>query len=415
LYLHFKSPIVDLVGQIQHDLPARFDPTDPAVHEDPYPTYARLREAGALSRGGPGQWVVTRYDDVAAILSDARLGNEFPQEYHSFSVGDGPARDFFQRIVLHQDKPHHTRLRKLMGRGFGPPVVRELRAYIGGLVDAVLARAAEQGRLQAVDDLAFPLPVIVVCQLTGIPPQERDEVRPRVFALGRAFAAKVGPADRVAADDAVVWLRDYIGGLLDLRRTRPEDDLLSRMLAAEEDGDRLGHDEIVDNIIFLFFAGFETAASMIATGCAALLEHPGQLAKLRADPALAAAAVEEFLRYDAPIQSRLRLVLEPIDVGGRLIRPGRVVLALIGSANRDPRHFDDPDRLDITRRPNSHLSFGGGIHYCLGAALARMEGDAVFSRLPAAFRAIELEGPPVRAVDSAFRTYSSVPISVRAS
>jgi cytochrome P450 len=402
------------VEQIQHALPLRFDQNDPAVREDPYPTYARLREAGAVCRGGAGQWVVTRYDEVAALLSDPRLGNEFPQEYHSFSVGDGPARDFFQRIVLHQDKPHHTRLRRLMGRGFSASVVWELREHIGELVDAVLARACDRGRLQAVDDLAFPLPVMVVCQLTGIPPEERDEVRPRAFALGRAFAANVGEPSRVAANDAVTWLRDYIGGLLDRRRKAPKDDLLSRMLAAEDGGDRLGHDEIVDNIIFLFFAGFETAASMIATGCAALLQHPGQMAALRADPALAPVAVEEFLRYDAPIQSRLRLVLEPTAVGGRVIRPGRLVLLLIGSANRDPRRFDHPDRLDITRRPNPHLSFGGGIHYCIGAALARLEGSVVFGRLPEAFRSTELESTPVRDVDSAFRTYSSVPISVRA-
>ncbi len=400
------------VAQTLQTLPPRFDGSDPAVRLDPYPIYARLRAAGPLCRGGPGQWAVTRYAEVSALLADQRLGNAFPPEYHRFSVGDGPAADFLRRIVLHQDRPHHARLRRLLARAFTPPAIRRLRPRVETLVDALLAPAVETGRLEAVADLAFPLPVMVVCELTGIPADDRDEVRPRAFDLGRAFATSVDPAGRTAADQAVSWMREYLGALLEHRRRRPGDDLLSQMLAAEEGGERLNHEEIVDNAVFLFFAGFETTTSMIATGCAALLEHPGELARLCADPALAASAVHEFLRYDAPIQSRLRLVREPIEIGGRTIRPGRLLLLLIGSANRDERHFADPDRLDLARSPNPHLSFGGGIHYCLGAYLADLEGEIVFDRLVRRFSRLAPAGAAIRQPESAFRTYAQVPIDV---
>jgi cytochrome P450 len=405
------------VAQAPPALPPRFDPDTPENRSDPYPAYARLRASGPLCRGGLGQWAVTRYADVSALLADTRLGNAFPPEYHQFSAGAGPAADFLSRIVLHQDSPRHTWLRRRLARGFTPALVRRLSARITSLVDDLLDGPARRGQLEVVSELAFPLPIMVVCELTGIPADRREQVRPRAFDLGRAFAASVGEDSRAAADQAVTWMRGYLGELLDQRRRQPGDDLLSQLALAVEAGgpdgaDPLTREEIVDNAVFLFFAGFETTTSMIATGCAALLDHPGERARLWARPSLARSAVEEFLRYDAPIQSRLRLVREPLTVCGRTIRPGRALLLLVGSANRDERQFARPGTLDITRDPNPHLAFGGGAHYCLGAYLARIEGEIVFSQLVRRFAEIQPAGPARREPRSAFRTYASIPVTV---
>lgn len=396
-----------------HELPPKFDASDPTVQANPYPTYAQLREAGPVCRGGPGQWVVTRYADVAALLADPRLQNHFPAEYHRLSAGTGPAGEFVQRIVLYQDRPKHMRLRKMMALAFDPGTLRRLRAWISQLVERLLAPASDSGFLEAVNDVALPLPIMVVCEIMGIPPQDRAEIRPWAFDLGKAFAPGAKDENRAAADEAVLWLRRYVADLLGQRRRTPCDDLLSRMLAAEEGDDGVSHEEIVDNALFLFFAGFETTTSLISTGCAALLDHADQLARLRDDPALIPRAIEEFMRYDAPIQSRLRLVREPIHIGGRIIKPGRLLLLLLGSANHDERQFARPEELDVTRTPNPHVSFGGGDHYCLGAGLARLESAIVFEHLLRCFKHLEPAGEAIRSVESPLRTYERVPIAVR--
>ncbi|GAA3734107.1 cytochrome P450 [Salinactinospora qingdaonensis] len=397
--------------QARRSLPS-FNPLDPVVLDDPYPTYADMRQRGRLCRVGPAAWGVTRHADVASLVRDPRLGSQFPEEYHRASAGDGPAGDFFGKIILYRDPPSHTRLRKLIGKAFSPALVRSLRPDIAGLVDELLAPAREQGHFDAVTDLAFPLPVMVVCRLMGISPDERDEIRPRAVDLGKAFAAIVPDDARAEADAAVVWLRSYLSELLEQRRRSPGDDLLSRMLAAEDGGRTLSHEEIVDNAVFAFFAGFETTMNLIATGCAALLRFPDQMARLRADRGLTATAVEEFLRFDAPIQGTARLVHEPIDIDGHTLRAGRVVVLLLGSANHDEAVFADPDRLDIGRSPNPHLSFGGGAHLCMGAALARVEGEVVFNRLLDLFSEVEAAGPARRREKTTFRAYESVPVAV---
>jgi cytochrome P450 len=392
-----------------------FDPTDPAVVADPYPTYRELRAAGAVCRGGPGQWVVPGYAEVATLLRDRRLGNDYPAEYHEYSSGNGPAKDFFRRIILDRDPPEHTRLRRLMGKAFSPALVRTMTDHIGRLTDDLLDRVADRGRFDAVPDLAFPLPVLVVCALLGIPPKDRELVRPRAIDLCKGFATVVPEAERAVVDDAVRWLREYVTGLLDRRRAHPSDDLLSAMLAAQEDGDVLGTSEIVDNAVFLFFAGFETTVNLIASGCSALLTHPDELARLRADRSLVPSAVEEFLRYDAPIQFTARLALDQLEIGGHTIRKGRVVVLLLGSANRDERQFERPDRLDVGRTPNQHVAFSVGAHHCLGAVLARVEGRVVFERLLSRFASLEAAGPALRRTDTTFRGLASVPVAVRPS
>jgi cytochrome P450 len=393
-------------------LPPRFDPLDPAVLDDPYPTYARLRRHGPLCRGGPGQYFVTRYADVSALLRDPRLGHQFPDTYYEFSLGSGAASSFFRRIILDQDPPEHTRLRRLIGRAFSPSLVRQLGAHIGELVDDLLAPVLARGRMDVVTDLAFALPITVVCELMGVPACDRELVRPHAVAIGRAFSTNLPARERGPADDAVTWLRDYVGALLTARGKAPGNDLLSSMLAAEEGGRRLGREEIVDNAVFVFFAGFETTTNLIANGFVTLLRNPAELDRLRANPLLVPKAVEEFLRYDGPIPGVARLALETIDIGGHTVRKGRVIVLLLGSANHDDRQYVAPERLDIGRDPNPHVAFGGGIHHCLGAALARMEAATAFTRLLQRFKTFELAGELVRTPRTRFRSYASVPVAV---
>jgi cytochrome P450 len=394
------------------DATPRLDILDPAFVEDPYPEYARLRAAGPLCRIGPGSWGVTRHAEVTALQRDPRLGSEFPEGYHRLSVGDGPVAAFFQRIMLYRDPPEHARLRRLVSSAFSPPVVRRLRPRIEAMVDDLLEPALRRGRMDVAAELAYPLPVMVISALMGIPAEADEQLRRHATALGRAFAAVVpGPA-RAAADEAVGWLRAFVTDQLEQRRARPGDDLLSRLIAVESDGERLSTTEIVDNTVFAFFAGFETTVHLITNGCAALLRHPGELARLRADPALVPAAVDEFLRYEAPIQGTARLVRETLEIGGQTVRKGRVLVLMLGSANHDERVFADPWRLDVGRRPNPHVTFGGGMHLCLGGFLARMEGAVVFDRLIRRLSTFEPAGPIVRLTDTPFRALRQVPVAI---
>lgn len=394
-------------------LPPRFDWEDPQVIQDPYPRYAELRGAGSLCRFGPGQWGVTDHAHVSALLKDRRLGQEFPRSYYEYTAGSGAASDFFSRISILRDPPEHTRLRKLMNKSFTPAVMRRMGDHVACLVDGFLDLAAETGRIDAAAELAYLLPVTVICELLGVPTADHELIRTRAADLAQGWATLVPADERPALDAAVAWLRDYVTDLLPQREKRLGEDLLSQMLLAQEAGSALSRDEVVDNAVFLFFAGFETTRNAIGTGCFELATRQDELARLRADPGLAATAFDEILRWDAPVQGAGRLVLEPVEVDGRTLRPGRVVVLLLGSANRDPRAFPAPDRFDITRSPNPHVTFGGGPHFCLGAVLAKLEGTAVFERLARRFESIELAGPPVRRQGRGnIRGYSSVPLAV---
>lgn len=391
----------------------KYDALDPVIIADPYPAYAKLRQAGPLCRGGAGQWVVTRHAEVTALLHDSRLAHEFPEELRLFAIGEGPAVSFFRRIILNRDPPAHTQVRKLMSATFGPSRVRALIDQIGARVHELLMPVLDRDSFDAVQDLAFPLPVMVVCDLIGVPADDRNEVRPYATDLSKAFGTQIPEKDRASVNSAVVWLRSYIGSLLEERRNSPREDLLSFMLSNLGQGAQISYEEIVDNIVFLFFAGFETTMNLIGTGCAALLEYPDQLTRLRQDSSLISSAVEEFLRYDAPIQSAGRLLLAPIEIGGRTIKKGRVLILLLGSANHDERRFLAPERLDIGREPNPHVSFGGGVHYCLGATLARMEVAVLLRQLLDRFSVFESAGRATRRFSSGFRSYASVPVRIR--
>lgn len=400
--------------QAQAVLPPRFDAFAPDVLDDPYPVYARLRKAGALCRGGPATWVVTRHAEVTALLADRRLGHSFPDGFRDpFTAAGGAANRLLQRIVSSLDPPDHTRVRHALARALNPVIVRGLKAALVLRVDALLDRPSELGLMDAVADLGLPLQIGLGCDLLGIPEQDRADVWPRAVTIGRAFIPMAAAQDGDRADDgAAGWLSDYIRDLVARRRRAPGDDVVSRLLADRCDGAALSEDDIVDNAVFLLFAGFETALYVIAAGCAMLAGHPGELARLRAEPALVTTAVEEIVRYDPPIQSMARMVREPVEIDGRVVRPGRALLMLIGSANRDERAFADPDRFDVGRRPNPHLGFGGGSHHCLGVALARAQGEVVFSRLLQRFTKIEAADAPLRRPHPNLRGYERVPLAV---
>ena len=372
--------------------------------DDPYPMYAEARAGGPLAKGTvPGSWAVTTHAEVSALLRDQRLGHRFPRDYIEFITGMGAAADLQQDFLLNHDPPEHTRLRALMSRAFKGLVVRKLRDHITELVDELLDRALDRRTSDVIDDLAYPLPVQVICQLLNIDDIDRDRVRVRANAL-------VSP-DQKAQTESADWLRDYMGGVLREREPDPDGDLLQRMLAAEDGEDAFTHHEIVANAVLLFFAGFETTTNLIGNGCAALLAHPDQKERLFNDPSMAAVAVEEFLRYDAPVPFVNRLTLEPVEIAGHTIKPQRWVVLLLASANRDEKVFEEAAQLDISRKPNPHVGFGGGIHHCLGAMLARLEGEIAFNRLAERARTFEPAGDPQRRV-SGVRSLANLPVSI---
>lgn len=394
--------------------PAKVDALSPEVLEDPYPEYRRLRNSGRLASGGPGRWVAVRHRDVSRLLRDPRLSSEFPAQYHEYSLGVGAASTFLSRIILTRDPPAHTRLRRLMGTAFGASAVRALREHVAELVDQLMAPALERGSVDMAAEVAFPLPAMVVCRLLGVPASDRAEVWPKAAELAKALGT-IAPtaADVQASEEALAWLRDYIRDLLAWRRRAPADDQLSRMLSSEGDAGTLSPEDIVDNAVFLFFAGFETTMGLISNGCAALSCRPEQVRRLRADPSLVPVAVEECLRYDPPIQWVARLAVAPITVADTVIRPHRTVMLLLGSANRDEEQFPDPADFDVSRQPNAHLAFGGGIHHCLGAILARMEWQVLLEWLLLRCREWEPAGVPVRRQHPSIRCHASVPLTLR--
>jgi cytochrome P450 len=407
----------------------RLDALKLASAEDPYPVYAELRRTGLAHRGTFGEWLIPGHAEVTALLRDPRLSSELPLDYARRALPDSPAISFLERIMLTQDPPVHTRLRRFLGHAFSEPVVRRLQAHVGELTDRTMAPALERGGLDVVEDLAVPLAVMVVCEILGVPAADRPAVWNRVATLNKAFDAPKRTADDVdTMTVALPWLRDYMTALLVEGRATAGGNPLSRMAggqdAATDDAEAgcpaasgadevLGDEHLVDNVLFVLHAGVETSMGLISNGLAALLSHPDQLALLKAAPRAIPVALDEFLRYDPPIQGTTRIAQQSIELGGQKIRPGRAVRLLLGSANRDELVFDDPLGLDVTRQPNPHVGFGGGLHHCLGSALARLVGTAVFDRLVRC-ESIEADGPPIRRMHASLRSYAVLPVTVRA-
>jgi cytochrome P450 len=364
-------------------VPLDVDPFAPEMRVDPYPTYARLRASGPVYIDPPGGWFLARHADVHRVLRDPCFGRDGTGAAIEAVFGPGPVQQSFSRWMLFMDPPHHTRLRALAAKAFTPRAVEQVRPQIQRIVDGLLDPLEERGVLDLIADLAYPLPVMVISELLGVPVDDRDRFHDWSAAIAQSLdvLTKRGPDVVARANAAALALTEYFRQLVDARRQQPRDDLLSALVAAEEGGLRLSEEELLATCVLLFFAGHETTVNLIGNGMFALLRHPDQLATLRAEPALIGSAIEELLRYDGPVQRTGRVALADVEIGGSVIRRGERVSVLLGAANRDPDRFAEPDRLDIARGDNHHLAFGGGIHYCLGAPLARVEAQVAIETL----------------------------------
>jgi cytochrome P450 len=372
-------------------------PMLPENRSDPYPIYAFIRNHEPVHHAPDGSWVLTRYDHSAALLRDPRFStNPARLTEGPDAAAMGPIRQVGSSLMMFLDPPDHTRLRSLVSQAFTPRMVESLRPRIALLVDELLDAVVETGEMDVLADLAYPLPTVVICELLGVPPEDRER-----FKSWSADASRLldGYLDQAAMDKGMVagmYLFQYFTDLVDARRQEPRNDLLSALLAAQgpsgpasgglASGDKLTHAELLSTATLLFVAGFETTMNLVGNGTLALLRNPDQLARLRDDPSLIRSGVEELLRYDSPVHVTARIATQDVEIGGCTVREGEQAVAIIGAANRDPDQFADPDRLDVARTPNRHLAFGGGPHFCLGAALARLEGqilfDALLRRLP---------------------------------
>lgn len=375
---------------------ADIDLSDPALRADPHPIYHRLRaEAPVQEIVGPEgpELLLTRYEDCAAVLRDPRWSSS-PSHAEAGQNVASPLRaavagDNFP-VLLFMDPPDHTRLRRLVSKAFTPRTVERLRPRITEILDELVREPAERGELELISELAYPLPVTVICELLGVPVADRDG-----FSGWSSDASRL--LDGVIAEDeiergvtALMQFVNYFNLLFEDRRRSPGEDLISQLLAVEEDGDMLTHQELLATVVLLFVAGHETTMNLVGNGLFQLLSHRDQFDRLAADPSLAPGAVEESLRFDGPVHLTGRVATEDLRVGDVPVPAGRQVVALLAAANRDPQVFEEPDRFDIGRTDNHHLTFSHGMHYCLGAALARVEGQVVLGELARRWPDMEL-------------------------
>jgi pimeloyl-[acyl-carrier protein] synthase len=394
---------------------ATFNPMDPDFVADPYPTYHRLRAEDPVHQSPLGFWVLTRYDDVVAALRDPRLAKEAIASFVAARLGRTPS-PAASLSMLDRDPPDHTRLRSLVNKAFTPRVVETLRPRIRGIVDGLLDRAERAGGMDLIEEFAYPIPVAVICEMLGVPVEDHERFKGWSADLARSLDALLLPPESGVAERGVA-ARQSLGGyfrdLIAVRRKSPRNDLLSGLIAAEEAGDKLTEEELLATCVLLLIAGHETTVNLIGNGTLALLRHPDQRCRLREDPGLIATAVEELLRFDGPVQRTARIPTEDVTIGGRTIAKGEMVMPFIAAADRDPAQFPDPDRLDIGRTDNRHIAFGWGIHFCLGAPLARVEGQIAINALVQRFPKLALatERPEYRQ-SLTLRGLQSLPVTL---
>jgi len=364
-----------------------FNPLAPEFIRNPYPYYERLRTTDPMHVTPLGVFVASRHAEISLVLRDKRFG----KDHHARTIRrygpqivEEPIFKSFGHMMLQQDPPDHTRLRGLVVKAFTARRVEDMRPRIQQIVDETLDRIIPQGKMDLIEDFAFRLPVTIICDMLGIPEEQRSVFYTRARVSGRILdPVPLSPEEIKEANAGNTMSAMFFQQLFELRRKSPGDDLTTQLVQAEEDGSKLSNEELTANIILLFGAGHETTVNLIGNGVLALHRNPDQLALLKANPNLITNAIEEFLRYDSSVQMTGRVALEDIeDLGGKRIPKGESVLCLLGSANHDPAVYPDhPERLDIARPNVRPLSFGGGIHFCLGAQLARIEAEIAISTL----------------------------------
>jgi hypothetical protein len=367
----------------------QFNPFSPDAISNPYPGYRLLREQDPVHYSPlMDGWVLSRYDDVLATLKDTRFSadrrrarNRLVQQAMAAQGETGPLVQ--ASTMLTSDPPDHTRLRGLVSKAFTARVVDAMGPHIQEIVDSLLDEVQDQGEMDLIERLAYPLPVIVIAELLGVPPEQRETFKrwsdDIVATLGAGGLPQADVAER--AWRSSMEMAEYFASMIEERRRAPKDDLLSGLVAAEERGEVLSQEELIATCILLLVAGNETTTNLIGNGMLALFRNPDQLDLLRARPELTESAVEEMLRYDGPVQATGRVALEPLEIDGHAVEEGQIAFVLLGAANHDPAQFSDPERFDITRQDNRHVAFGFGIHFCMGAPLARIEAQTAFRTL----------------------------------
>jgi len=382
----------------------------PEEWPDPHPHYHRMRTATpVLSIPEWDEFVFTRWEDCERILRDPTMSSDPSRRRMQVPFMDFGGMERPSSMLM-MDPPDHTRLRKLVSKAFTPRTVERLRPHVAELVTEMLDEVDPSG-FDLISGLGFPLPVTVICEMLGVPAEDRHLFGPWSSDASRMLDGDLDDATIQRGIMAFMQLVNYLNGIFEERRAAPRDDLLSALLAAEEEGDRLSEEELRSTVVLLFVAGHETTMNLIGNGTVAMLRQRDQWERLVADPSLAPGAVEECLRFDGPVHLTGRTATVPSVVAGVEIEPGQGLVTLLAAANRDPARFPDPDRLDITRPDNQHLTFSHGIHYCLGAALARLEGQEVFKALAQRFPTLELTAEPVHREHFVLRGYQAVHVA----
>ncbi len=393
-----------------------YNPFQPGFSDDPYPHLQELRENDPVHQNPLGIWMMFRYENVLQMLRDRTLSvedhNIVLNERMALladAFGNEPERG--SSSMLSRDPPDHTRLRRLVSKAFTPRMIEQLRPRVEELVDSALENA--EGEWDVIDGLAFPLPFTVISELLGTPATDSVQLREWSGMVVRSLEPVVDPELLKAIAEAGENLQGLVFEIIAWKKDNPGDDLLTALIAAEEDGDKLSEQELADQVALLYIAGHETTVNLIGNGSLALLHHRQQLERLLRDPSLAAGAMDELLRYDSPVQSTRRITLAPIEVEGTQIEAGAFVVLSLASSNRDPLKWGPTaDELDITRPGASeHVSFGGGNHHCLGAHLARLEGEVAISRMIQRFPHLELAGDLVWNGRTNLRGLTHLPVS----
>jgi cytochrome P450 len=402
---------------------AAFDLRSPDFRADPFPTFRRLRIEDPVHRSDAlGGWILTRYADVLAALRDPRFSADritpfFEELSADERAGMKDLGDSLRKWTVFSDPPQHTRLRALFNKAFTHQAVERLRAGVEQVVADLLAPALPRGRIDLISEFAYPLPAIVICEMIGLPRADIDRIKVWSAAIEPFLGLARKPREVYdAARRNVAEMGEHFRGIIADHRRRPREDMLTGLIAASEGGERLTEDELVATCMMLVFAAHTTTTHLIGNGMLALLRQPEALAGLRADPSRPAMtrAVEELLRFDGPVQVARRVALETIEIDGRRVARGEIVFPMLNAANRDPRQFPDPDRLDLARAENRHIAFGIGAHFCPGAPLARMEGQIAFTAILQRLDDIRVVGPLDWIESFGFRGLKGLPLEFRA-
>jgi pimeloyl-[acyl-carrier protein] synthase len=396
-----------MITDVPHDHPLLVQ-----FRQDPYPLYQYLLATAPVQWNDVLQaWTLARYSDVVSSLTDARFSADRTRQ-------GLPDETMYQvaKSMLVSDPPDHTRLRALVQKAFTPRIIEGLRprilAIVGELLDRMAEKQAGAGSIDLIADLAYPLPVVVIAELLGVPPEDRVKFHEWSAVMAANLDPLVAPDVAGRLIEAREGLHAYLRGIIAERRREPRADLISALVEVEERGDALSEPELVVMCTLLLIAGHETTVNLIGNGMLALMRNPDQLKALRADPGMLTSAIEELLRYDSPVQLTARIALEPVAFGNHTVEPGQWILPLLGAANHDPAQFTDPETLDLERNPNPHVAFGRGIHFCLGAPLARLEGQLAIGAVVRRFSNMQLAGEPVRRKQITLRGLQSLPVAL---